>query len=383
MKIVHVCFACFYIEGMGYQENIMPRYHVEQDHQVTILTSNFSFNSKGEVTNKINKEYINSAGIRVKILDRAVCFMARYGIYKGLYEELEKINPDIIFVHGGQFLSLKDVIKYAKHHRNVEIFIDQHADYYNTPINIFKERIAHSLLYGHFMRKAVKYAKRFWGVTPWRCQFLKEIYGIPSSKIDLLIMGGDDKYIDFDNQEEIRCKLRREIGISNEDFVIVTGGKIDRAKNIHLLMEAVKRINNENVKLVVFGQANDEMKSEINSFSDCKNIIQTGWIPAEEAYNYFLMADLAVFPGTHSVLWEQACACGLPGLFKSWEGMHHVLINGNAGFLTKDSADEIKDEIEDLITDTAKFSLMKDNAQKCKSEFFYSKISKKAIGINE
>ena len=38
-------------------------------------------------------------------------------------------------------------------------------------------------------------------------------------------------------------------------------------------------------------------------------------------------------------LWEQACACGLPGLFKDWHGMHHVNVNGSAEFLKEDSAD--------------------------------------------
>jgi hypothetical protein len=39
MKIVHICLACFYVEGMGYQENLLPKYHVKQGHQVTVLTN--------------------------------------------------------------------------------------------------------------------------------------------------------------------------------------------------------------------------------------------------------------------------------------------------------------------------------------------------------
>lgn len=382
MKIVHICLGCFYVENMGYQENILPRYHIRQGHQVTVLTSDYAFNAKGENVKKTEKDYVNKDGIRVKVLQRANSFMAKFGIFEGLYNQLTNINPDVIFVHGGQFLSLNDVIKYAKYQGNVKVFIDQHADYYNSPVSTLKARVVHGLLYGHYMRKAVKYVEKYWGVTPWRCQYLKDVYRIPAEKIDLLIMGGDDDLIDFDNQEEIRCRLRNELGISNEDFVIITGGKIDRTKNIHLLMDAIRKINNDKIKLVIFGQPNGEMENVINSFSNCKNIISLGWLPAEKVYNYFLMADLAVFPGTHSVLWEQACACGLPGLFKDWEGMRHVLVNGNAILLTKDSCDEIKTEIENLVINTDKFSLMKDNAQKYKEEFFYSKISKRAIGID-
>lgn len=382
MKIVHICLACFYVENMGYQENLLPRYHVNQGHKVTVLTSDYAFNTKGETVEKKDKEYTNQSGIKVKILERGKGFMSKYGIFEGIYEELSCIKPDIIFVHGGQFLSLKDIIRYVKNKRDVELFIDQHGDFYNTPVYTFKTRILQSLIYGYYMRKAVKYVKKYWGVTPWRCQYLKEIYGIPSRKIGLLVMGGDDDLIDFDNQENIRNGLRGELGISEEDFVVITGGKIDRAKNIHLLMEAMNKIDNSKIKLVVFGQPNKEMEDEFTSLAKCEKIISLSWIPSEEVYNYFLMADLAVFPGTHSVLWEQACACGLPGLFKDWEGMHHVLVNGNVRFLTSDSSDEIKSEIEDLVKNTDKMALMKENAQKCKEEFFYSKISKKAIAID-
>ena len=52
MKIVHVCLACFYVEGMGYQENILPKEHSEAGHSVTVITSDFAFNERGEKTKK-------------------------------------------------------------------------------------------------------------------------------------------------------------------------------------------------------------------------------------------------------------------------------------------------------------------------------------------
>ena len=45
MKIVHICLACFYVDGMGYQENLLPKYHA-QKHDVTIITSDFAFDNR-------------------------------------------------------------------------------------------------------------------------------------------------------------------------------------------------------------------------------------------------------------------------------------------------------------------------------------------------
>lgn len=382
MIIVHICLGNFYVEGMGYQENLITRFHSEQGHLVYVLTSDFAFDGRGKAVKKTNKSYTNQYGVNVKVLEKKSSFLARYGIYKGLYEELMNLNPDIVFTHGGTFLSLRTVTRYCKKH-DCDYYIDQHGDYYNSPVDSLRGRLVYKYLYGHYMRKAAPYVKRFWGVTPWRCQYLHDVIGIQKDKIGLLIMGGDDEKIHFNEMPQLRNDIRKELELGNDDFVIVTGGKIDRSKNIHLLMQAVSELNGK-VKLIVFGQPNDEMKNEIAGLSDNVNIRFLGWIPSDKAYDYFLAADLAVFPGTHSVLWEQACACGIPCVFKNWDGMHHIDVGGNCKFLYKDSTEEIKSVLSEIADNKAEYLEMKNVAEKEKNSFFYSKIAKVAIGdLNE
>ncbi len=106
-----------------------------------------------------------------------------------------------------------------------------------------------------------------------------------------------------------------------------------------------------------------------------------GWIPSHEVYKYFLASDLGAFPGTHSVLWEQACGCGLPCAFKKWDGMSHVDIGGNCYFFKSTDSDSLQRELCDIIL-TDKIKDMKLVAeQKCVSYFSYSNISKRAIGL--
>jgi glycosyltransferase involved in cell wall biosynthesis len=38
----------------------------------------------------------------------------------------------------------------------------------------------------------------------------------------------------------------------------------------------------------------------------------TGWLGREPIYRHLDMADLAVFPASQSILWQQAIACGVP-----------------------------------------------------------------------
>ena len=37
-KILHVVVCTFYVEGAGYQENLLPRAHKQQGYDVTIVT---------------------------------------------------------------------------------------------------------------------------------------------------------------------------------------------------------------------------------------------------------------------------------------------------------------------------------------------------------
>jgi hypothetical protein len=43
-------------------------------------------------------------------------------------------------------------------------------------------------------------------------------------------MGGDDRYIHFDQMPQIKYDIREELNIGRNDFVIISGGKIDNTK---------------------------------------------------------------------------------------------------------------------------------------------------------
>jgi 1,2-diacylglycerol 3-alpha-glucosyltransferase len=383
MNILHICICGPFTDGYEYQDNILPRKHKEAGYSVKIITTTNTFSSDKKISQSASGEYVTKSGIPYLRLGWKKTRMLKYIKYvSGLYQAICDNSPDIIFVHGVQFISLRDVYKYVKKHQNVKLYIDNHADYYNSPVKKLHTKILTYWIWGHYARAIIRYTEKFWGVTPWRCQYLHQIFGIPKDKIDLLVMGGDDDKIDFKNQFQIREDIRIKHNINNNDFLIVTGGKIDRAKNIHFLMQAVSDLNNQNIKLIVFGQPNDEMKPIIQELCKNDSIRFIGWIQADKAYDYFLASDLGFFPGTHSVLWEQACACGLPCVFKNWEGMHHVDVGGNCEFLKNDSAEEIKEMILNIVNDIDKYEAMKKVAvEKGIKTFSYKEIAKRAIGL--
>lgn len=381
MKIIHIVIAAKYVEGFSYQENILPLKHKQAGNEVYILTSPFAVNSESKVYYNTPRRYINDAGIEVTILDyrtRSTILQWFLGRCRGVYEYLCEKSPDIIFVHGAQCRDVVKVVRYKKMNPSVRLFADQHGDYYNSPINSIKTYLRKEILAKPMARLLARYVEVYWGVTPWRVLYLREVYGILSDKTDLLIMGGDEDKIDWKNRGSIRSEIRDKYTIPHDSFLIVTGGKIDKRKNQDLLMEVVKQLADQNIFLIVFGSPTEEMRPIFETYSNFRNIKLIGWLPSDEAYNIFLASDLAMFPGTHSVLWEQAVACGVPSIFKYWEGMTHVNMGGNAILMQQIDVEHIREVIIEL-NGTKKYKQMKFVAEKIRHYFLYGEIAKKSI----
>ena len=352
--------ACFYIEGAGYQENMLPKYHKLLGHDVSIVTKS---NDWKITPVNVQTSYLNAFSIPVTILATEKprfsnhLMQTLYGLVHnkvlGLYEYLCKERPDIIFVHGCQHIGNLEVLRYIKNHPT-KLFIDQHGDYYNSPINTPKQKFIARYYMGGLARKLYDKCVTFWGVTPWRVKYLKDVYRLPENKVDLLIMGGDDEKIDYENRDNIKREIRLKYGVADNELLIVTGGKIDKQKCIDLLIKATAKYSN--VKILIFGKPVPNYESVFYSIvKDNKHVISIGWISSDDVYNYFLAADLVVFPGTHSVLWEQAVACGTPCVFRRWDGMDHVNVSGNSAFIDYDMEPSVE------AIDRALYSIINDN----------------------
>ncbi len=383
MKILHFCAGCQFVENLEYQENVFPRKHKQLGHEVKVFCNTYTFNPDGTIGKKEVGTYVNRDGIEVTVLPyKKGKYNEMFKRYDGLCERLEEYGPDIIYIHGTQSFSMGEVKKYKKKHKHVRIYADQHGDYVNTPINTFKRRLLHTVIWGTQVRKAGRFCEMVWGVLPLRVRYLREVYKLPVNKTELLVMGGDESKIDFENKETIRASVREQYDIADDDFLMVTGGKIDRIKNIHLLVEAIKTMDDGKIKLIVFGKLSPDMEPLFEAIDD-KRIVQIGWIDSSFAYNLFLAADLAVFPGTHSVLWEQAAATGLPMVLKKWDGIDHIDVGGNCLFIEEDSTEYIKGVLEKVLYKEGVYESMVDVAQSVGIKTFsYMEIAKKAIGLD-
>ena len=381
MKILHLMLGNFYAERYSYQENYLPKYHKAAGHEVEIIASRFSFDSKGRsgwMPIELCGRHLNEHDIPVtRLINKKGRFNTRLRRYQGLLKELNRFQPDLIFIHGVQFNDIRIVANYCKHHPNVKVFADNHADFSNSATNWVSRTFVHRTMWRRCAHIINPYVTRFYGVLPARVDFLINEYKLPPSKVELLVMGGDDESVQAAADPTIRQSIRSKYGLSEDDFVIMTGGKINLFKTqTLLLMQAVRDIPNDKVKLIVFGSVVPELQERINTLCDGYKVQYAGWIPAADSYNMFAAADLAVFPGRHSVFWEQVAAQGIPLLVKHWEGTTHVDRDGNVRFLYQDSIDEIRTQLEEILD--GGYEEMKQAALQSADYFLYSKIAKRS-----
>ena len=243
------------------------------------------------------------------------------------------------------------------------------------------KNVLHKGLWRWCVKQIEPYVTKFYGVLPARVDFLRELYDIPKFKCELLVMGADDDLVIEANHPSVRGEIREKYGINDDDFLIMTGGKIDEWKTqTLLLMEAVKSIKSYKVKLIVFGSVSPKLKEKVYDLADGKKIQYIGWANSKDSYKYFKAADLVVFPGRHSVFWEQVAGQGIPMLVKDWAGTHHVDVGGNVGFLKENSAKEIQYCIEFLLSNPDKYNSMKKIAvDKAMKIFSYKDIAKRSL----
>lgn len=164
--------------------------------------------------------------------------------------------------------------------------------------------------------------------------------------------------------------VREDLSLSNEDFVIVYSGRINKDKGVSELIDALFKLKDAtNIKLMIIGGAfYGNAKNEddfIRSLKDKaekieEKIVFTGFVPYQNIPDYLHLADIAVLPS----MWEEpfgltiveALASGLPLITTRSGGIPEIC----EGIATIVDREDIVNNLASAIHD------LYDNPEKCK-----------------
>lgn len=199
--------------------------------------------------------------------------------------------------------------------------------------------------------------------------------------------------------EPAKKELKRKLGIGSNKKIVMFAGRISQTKGISELTQAIEKLNRDDCVLMVVGAHNfgtgqtssfqKQMEQQFAALG--KKVCFTGYVPYDEMWKYYQLADMAVLPS----IWEEpagltmieACAAGIPLVTTNSGGIPEYVDRDNVMLLDKNRnlVVELKNSINEIFNNLDIWKIKAKRAQRFTREKFNTKNFYKAflIGINE
>lgn len=353
MKIVHL--EDFIHPDTGYQVNLLGRLQVRQGHEVEIVTGEIN-KIPSELTAFFGRDDIEGRDARfARETGVKIHRIPLFGFYSGraifrpikLIRKVLALKPSVLFVHGEDTLTGIMFILISRWlpfpivldcHMLEMASMNKYREYFRT---FYKALITPIIL-----------KRKIPLIRVVDSDFVQKCLGIPLSHTDLLSLGTDTDH--FRPNIEQRAKMRAELGLSQDSFLVLYAGKLDETKGGKLLSEAVKALiaskTGRKIEFLIIGNTVGEYGKDVEEqFSKSENKIVR--LPTQRYFDlakYYQSVDLAVFPKQCSMSFFEVQACGVPVLFEENEINDQRCQRGNALSFKHNSVDDFRKKIIEI-----------------------------------
>ncbi len=138
---------------------------------------------------------------------------------------------------------------------------------------------------------------------------------------------------------EQRQQKRRELGIREDQQVLLNLGRLGTEKNLGELMDLFAQALEENRDLIFLivgdGPAREDLENQADKLGIREHVIFTGMVEPSEVQNYYQLADVFVSASTsetQGLTYIEAAANGLPLLCRQDDCLAEVLKEGENGY---------------------------------------------------
>lgn len=214
-------------------------------------------------------------------------------------------------------------------------------------------------------KKLLRNSRKVLGVSEFVNSTIKEVLpGMDNNKFEVLYNSIDIDKIQA--QKDRRYELRKKLGFSDDDIVLIFVGRLCKDKGIEELLEAFITIDQTNVKLLIVGNYYfgtnlvSNFEKHLHDMIENKKdvVIFTGFVPNSDIGAYYHSADIAVLPSIWcepaGLTMIEAMAASLPVITTNVGGIPEYVGNDNALILDYKSdvfTDDLKKAILKLVND--------------------------------
>nr|WP_255510563.1 glycosyltransferase family 4 protein [Flavobacterium sp. GSA192] len=182
--------------------------------------------------------------------------------------------------------------------------------------------------------------------------------------------------------------LKKELGISENDFVFIFVGRLVGDKGINELIRAFSQLPTPNSQLLLVGSLEsnlDPLQAEtLIEIENNSKIISVGF--QSDVRSYFAIADCLAFPsyreGFPNVV-LQAGAMGLPSIVTDINGSNEIIVEGQNGIIVPSkNINALQEAMSKMIGKGAFYNQLQQNARKMIVSIYEQKVVWDAL-LNE
>jgi glycosyltransferase involved in cell wall biosynthesis len=166
-------------------------------------------------------------------------------------------------------------------------------------------------------------------------------------------LGVNTKDIKFNLSK--RIEIRRKFLIKENEILLIHTGKIYPDKKTHLIIEAVSKINNPDVKIIFVGKYDKDYKEYLHKIVEKYKlevkVIFVEFVESKDLCGFYSASDIAVWPDLLTISTIEASAVGLPVIIPDYEGYEHRVKNNNGFAIKPGDLKELTNKLEVLIND--------------------------------
>ena len=208
-------------------------------------------------------------------------------------------------------------------------------------------------------RIATKYSDRIVSVTPQIASYLMTQFNCQPNKIEIIGNGVSTKKFHPIQDEVLLMKLRRRLGIPEEDILVVFVGNLAPWQGIEFLIQVapclIKKI--ESIRFLIIGDGilRDGLKAKVSELGVSEHFIFTGMVDHEQIPLYINLADICVLlkrrlkSGYSPIKVYEYMACGKPIIASRVEGLEFIEEEGIGRLTEPEDVTNLGEALNDIV----------------------------------
>lgn len=344
----------FYNEQLDYQEVMLAKYYRRLCHDVVVIagaTTSFHDYMSGK-RQKADHEMEEGEYARIYRMPVRLRLLKKIVVYNSIRAIIEEERPDMIYFHD-IIPNMLESLGYLQRNPATCAIMDYHADFSNSGATRLSRLLLHRLSRRLVFARIRPRLSAILPIVPGSQRFLADLYGVPATETELFPLGADTLEAEAARGGEARQDVRRHLGIPDDALVVFTGGKLTPLKRTEEVLRAIAMLDDPRIHAIVVGTVTGD--SEYDAMlrrAAGRTAHFVGWQDRKGVYRHQAAADLAVFPASQSVLWQQSIGMGLPLVVSEGRGTGRA--RQDVGYMNRGNI-HLLDSAGDLASQIAAF----------------------------